>query len=118
MKKLLSIALVVILCLAMAGCAKLVETKYETVDVRVVDAYHRPGYTQPMMVGKIVTIRHISAVYRITVEYDGVEYTIGGSETYRAFKNKIGDTVSATLEIRSYDDGTVRYDIVSLITNK
>ena len=41
-------------------------------------------------------------------------YTISGSATYDKYKNKIGQTTIGTLETRTYDDGTIKYGIVSL----
>ena len=35
-------------------------------------------------------------------------------DTYDQYKDMIGETISATLEIRRYDDGTVKYDITDL----
>ena len=48
----------------------------------------------------------------ITIEYDGIEYNIFGSNTYNKYSDQIGEYVNGTLETKKYDDGTVRYDIV------
>jgi hypothetical protein len=61
----------------------------------------------------MIPINH-PATYRITVEYDGAEYNIGGSDVYNTYNDRIGETIEALLEIRTYDDGTVKYDILSL----
>jgi hypothetical protein len=97
-----------------AGCAELINTEHKTVNVRIVDAYHRSAWAQPMMAGKVMTMITHPAVYRIDVEYEGVEYSVSGSDTYNAYKDLVGETVPAILEIRTYDDGTVKYDIISL----
>ena len=99
---------------SLVGCAKCISTEYENVEVNIVDEYHRGMYTTPMRVGKVTTIQTHPAVYRITVEYNDVEYTISGSDTYNKYKDKVGQTTIGTLEIRTYDDGSVRYDITSL----
>ena len=54
------------------------------------------------------------AVYRITVEYNSVEYDISDSDTYNKYSDKIGEYVDGILETKKYDDGTVRYNIVDL----
>lgn len=59
-------------------------------------------------------VRRHPAVYRITVKYDGIEYTISGSDTYNKYKDKVGQNTIASLEIRKYDNGTMKYDIKSL----
>lgn len=109
-----NVLLILCLMFTLTGCAKCISTKYENVEVNVVDKYYRGSYTTPMKAGKTTTMLTHPAVYKITVEYDGVEYTISGSDTYNKYKDKVGQTAMGTLEIRKYDDGSARYDIVSL----
>ena len=105
---------IVFLMFSLVGCAKLVSTEYKNVEVNIVDEYHRGMYITPVFNGKTTTMITHPAVYRITVEYNGVEYTISGSDTYNKYKEKVGQTVVGTLRIRTYDDGTVKYDITEL----
>lgn len=114
MKRLLAIMLFVVVIITMVGCAKLVKTEETTVEVTIVDSYHRAAWSQPMMAGKVMTVIHHPAQYRIDVVYNDVEYSISGSTTYHTYKDMVGETVSATLETRTFDDGTVKYDIISL----
>ena len=113
-KRILSCLIILVMIISFAGCAKLIETKYEMVDVKIVDEYHRSAYATPMLAGKVMTVISHPAVYRIDVEYNGIEYSISGSDTYHAYKDRVGEIVTGTLEIRSYDDGTIKYDIVAL----
>ena len=71
-------------------------------------------YITPVRAGKVTLMITHPAVYQITVEYNGVEYTISGSDTYNKYKDKVGQTTMETLEICTYDDGTVKYDIIEL----
>ncbi len=112
--RILAILLVIVLIFSFVGCAKCISTEYESVEVAVVDKYHRPMYITPIRAGKVTTFVTHPAVWHITVEYDGIEYAISGSDTYNKYKDKIGQTTTGELEIRTYDDGTVKYDIVSL----
>ena len=105
---------IVFLMFSLVGCAKLINTEYENVEVNIIDEYHKGMYITPVFNGKTTTMITHPAVYRITVEYNGVEYTISGSDTYNKYKEKIGQTATGTLEIRTYDDGTVKYDIIAL----
>ena len=98
----------------LTGCAKCISTEYENVEVNIVDEYHRNTYITPIRVGKVTTMVTHPAVYRITVEYNGVKYTVSGNDTYNKYKDMVGQTAMATLEIRTYDDGTVRYNITGL----
>ena len=105
---------IVCLMFSLVGCAKLVSTECENVEVSIVDKYHRGMYVTPVFNGKTTVMITHPAVYRITVEYNDVEYTISGSDTYNKYKEKVGQTAIGTLEIRTYDDGTVKYDITAL----
>ena len=115
MKKLRLIFCCLLLSISLVGCAKLINTETENVEVMVIDEYHRGAWAQPMMVGKVMTCITHPAIYEIEVEYNGVEYVISGSDTYYAFKDKIGQTVTGVLEIREYDDGSVIYDVIDLV---
>ena len=109
-----SILLVLCLAFVLTGCAKCISTEYESVEVRIVDKFYQGTRVIPVSTGKTITTRVIPSVYRITVEYDGVEYTISGSDTYDKYKDMIGHTAIGTLEICTYDDGSISYDIISL----
>ena len=113
-KRILTFLVFVILIFSLTGCAKLVNKECENVEVSIVDKYHRGMYVTPVFNGKTTTMITHPAVYRITVEYNGVEYTISGSDTYNKYKEKVGQTATGTLEIRTYDDGSVKYDITAL----
>lgn len=114
MKKILSIAVMLLLVIQLFGCAKCISTKYENVQVTVVDEYHKGTYITPILSGKTVVMHTHPAVYRITVEYNGVDYSINGKEIYENYKDMVGKTVNATLEIKHYDNESVRYDIIEL----
>lgn len=43
-----------------------------------------------------------------TVNYNGVEYSLSDESTYRKYHGRIGQTVSAVLVTKTYDDGEVR----------
>lgn len=108
------VLLIAPMAIILSGCAKCVSTEYETVQAEIVDQHHRSAHTAPMMVGKVMTVRIVPASYSITVKYDGIEYTISGYDTWNEYKDMIGETVPATLEIRKYDDGTIKFDIIAL----
>lgn len=110
------IGIMSVLCLVftLTGCAKRINTEYENVEVHIVDEYHRGMYITPIHSGKVTTMVTHPAVYRITVEYDGVEYTISGKDIYNKYKNMVGQTAIGILEIRTFDNGTVKHNITNL----
>lgn len=113
-RNILMIMVVAFFIISLTGCAKCISTETSTVQVKVTDEYHRAMYTTPIFTGKTTIITTHPAVYRITVEYNGVEYDISGSDTYDKYSNRVGEYVNGTLETKKYDDGTVRYNIISL----
>ncbi len=114
MKKIVGILLILSIIFITVGCAECISTEYETVEVKVTDAHHKGVWMQPMKVGKTTTYINHPAKYKITVEYDGKEYVIDDRDTYNKYKDKLGQTTNATLEIKTYDDDSVRYNIISL----
>ena len=115
MKKFLSIMIIItLLIIPLCGCKKLISKEYKEVEVVVIDKYYRAMYITPMKVGKVTMMQTHPAKYRITVKYNDVKYTLNGKKTYDKYKDKVGETVIGVLEIRTYDDGTIKYDITEL----
>lgn len=117
MKKTLTILLaMLIVTFSLVGCAKCISTEISTVQVKVTDEYHRTAYTTMHYSPATKTMLPQShpAVYRITVEYDGVEYDISGSDTYNKYSDKIGEYTNGTLETKKYDNRTVKYKVIGL----
>lgn len=114
MKRLIPLLICLSLILILCGCAKCISTETTEVEVEITDEYHRGSYMTPMRVGKVTTFITHPAVYRIIVEYKGNEYTVNGKDTYDLYKDKIGETATGILETKTYDDESVRYNIISL----
>ena len=117
MKKVLAVLLsMLILTLSLVGCAKCIDTETSTVQVKITDEYHRAAYVTMHYnpATKTMLPQSHPAVHRITVEYDGVEYDIFGSDTYNKYSDKIGEYTNGTLQTKKYDNGSVRYDIIEL----
>ena len=87
---------------------------WQDVEVVIVDKYYRGEYTILSYNGYGFVPIINPAAYEIIVQYNGAEYTIDGSDTYDKYKDKVGQTIMGKLEIATYDDGTVKYNIVSL----
>lgn len=113
-KRILTFLVFMIMIFSLTGCAKLVSTECKNVEVNIVDEYYRGMYVTPIFNGKTTSMITHPAVYRITVEYNGVEYTISDRDTYNKYKEKVGQIAIGTLEIRTYVDGTVKYVITEL----
>ena len=113
-KKIILLITLASMMLTMLGCAELVSCETETIEVTIVDSYHRSAWLQPVRAGKVTTFITHPATYSITFEYEDRTYSISGQDVYEKYKNKIGQTTTATLEIKTYDNGKVYTDIVGL----
>lgn len=114
LKKISLVLAFLMVIMIFTACAECIDTKRETVEVVITDAYYEDEWTQFIPSGKaLIPIVH-SARYIITVKHNGVEYDIDDSDVYEGYKYRIGDTVEAVLETRTYDDGRVTYDILEL----
>ena len=114
MKKALIFILITVL-VTLTGCAKVINTEYKEVDIKITDRYYRAPYVTPVRSGKVTTFITHPAIYRIYVEYKGVKYTLSGSSIYHKYKNKIGQTVKGKLKIYTYDDNTIEYKIIEIL---
>lgn len=116
MKKLLSILVITCLAFTLFGCTKCINTEHKDVEVTVVDKYYKASHTKveynvPL---KMPMTKRVPAVYNITVEYDGANYTIDGVDTYNKYKDLVGQTAIGTLETCTYDNGTTLKRITKL----
>ena len=96
------------------GCATVVSTEQETVQVKVVDECYKDSWTQMMQCGEVLVPIIHDAQYKIKVEYNGEIYTIDDYSTYNKYCDKISEYAYGILETTIYDDGTVRNRIIGL----
>lgn len=115
-KILYSLTLLLVFMFILTGCEKCISTETSTVQVKIIDEYHRVAYTTMLYspATKTMIPQSHPAVYRITVEYNGVEYNISGSNAYNKYSDKIGEYVDGRLETKKYDNRKIKYSIVGL----
>lgn len=115
-KKILVFLIFIIMIFSLVGCAKLINTEYKNVEVKITNVYYEPSHTISVydVALKMPMKRSYPAIYEVTIEYNGIEYTFSDSDTYNKYKDKVGQTAIGTLRVRTYDDGTVRHDITKL----
>ena len=115
-KKVLSILGVLLISIStLTGCAKCIDKTEELVKVEVINEYYKPEATHLVTIINNVPQFHTDpAEYEITVNYDGIEYTVTGSDTYKKYHGRICETVQATLITKTYDNGKVKKWIDSL----
>ena len=111
-KKLL---LVLLSCLLLTGCNKVVHTEKTKVEVTIVNSYHQDKITYPhynTSTKTWTTKVHQYEENYVYVEYDGMEYTLSGEQYYRQFGHRIGEEVGAYLITKTYEDGTTKQEII------
>lgn len=113
-KALILILIFILLIVNLISCSKPIKKEYEEVEVTIIDASHTSTWIQVIPVGKMMTMITHPATYKITVEYNTYKYYLTDKDTYDKYKDSIGQTVNATLEIETYENGNVHYDILSL----
>lgn len=89
-------------------------TEYKEVEVEIVNEYYKAAYYTPIWTGRSIVMISNPAVYEITVQYEDMEYTLGGMETYDKYADKVGETAIGILRIRTYENDDIREDIVDL----
>ena len=116
MRKISSAVMFFLISVTLVGCAKCISTETSAVQVKVTDAYYRPAYTTTMLNPSLKVLMPVTypAVYQITVEYDGVEYTLSDYATYKKYSDKVGENATGTIETKKYDNGDVKYKITEL----
>ena len=100
--------------LLFSGCAKVINTEQKQVEVTVVDSYYHGSYMTPVRAGKVTTFIHHPATYKIYVDYNGVQYALCKSDVYYLYKDKIGQKAIGTLEVKYYDNGNIKQNIIAL----
>ena len=107
--------MVVMVCMfGLTACKKCISKDYVTETVKIVDEYHRGHYITPVRCGKSFSMVSHPAVYMITVDYKGKEYSIDDEETYMEYSTKIDSEAKATFYVKTYDDGSKKYYLESI----
>lgn len=115
MRKIITtIALIFIMMFTLVGCREVVNVETQEVEVHIIDEYHRGTYMTPVYNGKTTIMVTHPAVYKITVEYEGVEFVLSGRDIYNEYSDKVGETTMGTLKITTFDDDSIDWDIIEL----
>ena len=108
MKKILWNLVILLTCVfALTGCAKCISTETSTVQVKVTDEYYEAAHTalEYNVIYDMPMLKTVPTKYRITVEYNDIEYNFTDEDTYNKYSNRIGEYVNGILEIKKYDNG-------------
>ena len=99
-KKILCAVVSILIIFSLVGCAEIINTETEIVEVIIVDADKDPMIST----GKVT----IPADYDILLKYEDLEAWVDVSrDEYNYYKDLVGNTIKVNLVTTYYDDGSV-----------
>ena len=118
MRKLANIIILLLIVFSVTGCSLLgpdITTK-QNVRVVISDAYCEHNSSRYYMVGQDYLIPYAisSHEYIVEVEYQGKTFILKDEDLYKEYRKCIGEEVMAVLEIDTYSNGRVTYEITKL----
>ena len=118
-KKILSVILLVLL-FSLAGCKKVVSTNELRVNAFVENVYHKNATVYLQYNAATETYQTITdpEINRVSVRYNGKTHYINNESAFMFCKNKVGWDVPCILEVKTYDDGTTKEEIVAVIQDE
>ena len=111
------IFMVATLLFSLGGCKKVTSTYELRVNAIVEDTYHKKAWTQfqyHVSTKSMTTIRHPER-NQVSIRYNGEVFTLDNKNTYEYCKDKIGQSVPCILEVKEYNDGSLKQEIVAVV---
>lgn len=111
------IFMVATLLFSLGGCKKVTSTYELRVDAIVEDTYHKKAWAQfqyHASTKRTTTIHHPER-NEVSIRYNGRIYTLDNENTYEYCKDKIGQSVPCILEVKEYNDGSLKQEIVAVV---
>ena len=111
------IVMIVTLLFFLAGCKKVTNTYELRADAIIEDTYHKNAWTQfhySASTKSMTTIHHPER-NEVSIRYNGEVYTLNNENTYEYCKDKIGQSVPCILEVKEYNDGSLKQEIVAVV---
>ena len=111
------IMMIVTLLFSLAGCKKVTNTYELRADAIIEDTYHKNAWTQFHYFAstKSMTTIHHPERNEVSIRYNGRIYTLDNENTYEYCKDKIGQSVPCILEVKEYNDGSLKQEIVAVV---
>ena len=111
------IFMVATLLFSLGGCKKVTSTYELRVDAIVEDTYHKKAWAQfqyHASTKRTTTIQHPER-NEVSIRYNGEVFTLDNKNTYEYCKDKIGQSVPCILEVKEYNDGSLKQEIVAVM---
>ena len=111
------IFMVATLLFSLGGCKKVKDTYELRVNAVVEDTYHKKAWAQfqyHASTKRTTTIRHPER-NEVSIRYNGEVFTLDNKNTYEYCKDKIGQSIPCILEVKEYNDGSLKQEIVAVV---
>ena len=109
------IFIILLLTFFLVGCKKMASIETKIVGAVIEDVHYSAAYAVPVYTGKVTTVRVQPATYKTYLLYNGTCFSVNGHNTYNYCKNHIGEIVDCVLEVITYKDNTIDYDIQTVL---
>lgn len=109
------IVLLIVTCFGTSGCSKLESTETVAVEASIQGTNYRDSYVSLVLCGKVfIPITHPEE-WNTNILYKGVYYSLDDEESFSICDGYDGEKVICVLNIITYDDGYVDYEIEEII---
>ena len=111
------ILMVATLLFSLGGCKKVTDTYELRVGAVVEDTYHKESWTELQYHSstKSMSTIHHPEHHRVLIRYNNESFVLDNKNTYEYCKDKIGQSVPCILEVKEYDDGSTKEEIVAVV---
>ena len=111
------ILMVATLLFSLSSCKKVTDTYELRVNAVVENTYHKESWTelQYNLSTKSMSTIHHPERNKVLIRYNGEVYTLNNENTYEYCKDKIGQSVPCILEVKEYNDGSLKQEIVAVV---
>ena len=111
------ILMVATLLFSLGGCKKVTDTYELRVGAVVEDTYHKESWTELQYHSstKSMSTIHHPEHNRVLIRYNNESFVLDNENTYEYCKDKIGQSVPCILEVKEYDDGSTKEEIVAVV---
>lgn len=118
MKKTFFFTLTILLLLfSFTGCKKVTNTYELRVNAVIEETYHENAWREleySPSSKKVRTINH-PEVNITAIRYNGKRFVLNNKNTYNYCEDKVGQSVPCILEVKEYDDGSTKEEIVAVV---
>lgn len=108
---------IILLLFSLAGCKKVTNICELRVNATIEETYHENAWQEleySPSSKKVRTINH-PEVNITAIRYNEKRFVLNNKNTYNYCEDKVGQSVPCILEVKEYDDGSTKEEIVAVV---